>query len=195
LTPTDNHVIDQHVFRSPALIVTDKEQTLVLIPDLEIMKKGTPVRWYLDLNAATNRLTLGMSNSRVTDHVLFERTMGAEYPKGVVEIGFYLLHDEEEGCRMNPFRMPLDFIWSNWGGEAYRSGNPVSGDLEPYIKHTYVCVSFRLMMRLKAASMVSVMLGTAHIKKSDVSRIKGKIIPAGTRRCFSTFEFICFSYQ
>lgn len=137
LTPTDNHVIDQHVFRSPALIVTDKEQTLVLIPDLEIMKKGTPVRWYLDLNAATNRLTLGMSNSRVTDHVLFERTMGAEYPKGVVEIGFYLLHDEEEGCRMNPFRMPLDFIWSNWGGEAYRSGNPVSGDLEPYIKHTY----------------------------------------------------------
>lgn len=137
LTPTDNHVIDQHVFRSPALIVAEKEQVLALIPDLNMMQRGTPVRWYLDLNAETNRLTLGMSDSRVTDHVLFERTEGAEYPAGKVEIGFYLLHYTDEESIVNPFRKPLDFIWSNWGREAYRAGNPIRGDLEPYIEHTY----------------------------------------------------------
>lgn len=137
LTPTDNHVIDQHVFRSPTLIVADKEQVIALIPDLNMLQKGTPVRWYLDLDAGTNTLTLGMSNSRVVDHVLFERTDGAEYTNGKVEIGFYLLHYTDKASLADPFRKPLEFLWKNWGSETYRTGNPVRGDLEPYIKHTY----------------------------------------------------------
>lgn len=137
LTPTDNHVIDQHVFRSPTLIVADKEQVIALIPDLNMLQKGTPVRWYLDLDAGTNTLTLGMSNSRVVDHVLFERTDGAEYTNGKVEIGFYLLHYADKASLADPFRKPLEFLWKNWGSETYRTGNPVRGDLEPYIKHTY----------------------------------------------------------
>ena len=137
LTPTDNHVIDQHVFRSPALIVADKAQMIALIPDLNIMQKGTPVRWYLDLNAETNTLTLGMSNSRVIDHILFEREAGAEYPKENIEIGFYLLHYTDEASLSNPFRKPLDFLWKNWGSKIYKTGNPINSDLEPYIQHTY----------------------------------------------------------
>lgn len=137
LTPTDNYVIDQHVFRSPALIVADKEQVIALIPDLNILQKGSPVRWYLDLDAGTNTLTLGMSDSRVVDHVLFERTDGAGYPNGKVEIGFYLLHYADKASLADPFRKPLEFLWKNWGSETYRTGNPIRGDLEPYIKHTY----------------------------------------------------------
>ena len=87
LSPTDNHVIDQHVFRSPTLIAADKKQSLVLIPDLDIMRKGTPVRWYLDLDAPRNILTLGMSESYVSDHTLFEKGPDAVYPKGNVEVG------------------------------------------------------------------------------------------------------------
>src|SRR5690554_5526942 len=48
LTPTDHHIVEQHVFRSPALIVNDDSRSFMLIPDLDIMKKGTPVRWYMD---------------------------------------------------------------------------------------------------------------------------------------------------
>lgn len=137
LTPTDVHIIDQHVFRSPALIISNEEQILSLIPDLDIMQKGTPVRWYLDLNAETNTLTLGMSNSRVTDHILFEREAGAEYPRGNIEIGFYLLHYTDEASLSNPFRKPLDFVWKNWGSKTYKTGNPINSDLEPYVQHTY----------------------------------------------------------
>ena len=32
-------VIDQHVFRSPALIVADDHQTLILIPDVDVYKR------------------------------------------------------------------------------------------------------------------------------------------------------------
>ena len=137
LSPTDNHVIDQHVFRSPSLIVKDKKQSLTLIPDLDIMHKGTPVRWYLDLDAPNNILTLGMSESYVSDHVLFEKGPNAVYPKGNVEVGFYLMHHENKDSIDNPFREPLSFLWQKWGSPLYASGNPIGGDLKPYVEHTY----------------------------------------------------------
>lgn len=137
LTPTNRHIIDQHVFRSPALIMADDRQVITLIPDLGIMKKGTPVRWYLDMDAEDNKLVLGMSNSKVDDHVLFMREPGAEYPAGEMEIGFYLMVHNDEASLKNPFRKPLDFLWSRWGHDLYQAGNPVNSDLERYVEHTY----------------------------------------------------------
>ena len=137
LTPSNQNIIDQHVFRSPALIVADEEQVLMLIPDLDIMQKGTPVRWYMDLNAPANKLTLGMANSRVSDHVIFERDGGATYPKGEVEIGFYLMYFDDAETVQNPFRKPLEFFWERWGHQLYQAGNPVNTDLGNYVEHTY----------------------------------------------------------
>ena len=137
LTPTPHHIIDQHVFRSPVLIVADEQQVLALIPDLDIMQAGTPVRWYLDLDAEQNKLNLGMSNSNVDGHVLFRRAPGASYPKGVVEVGFYLLCSKRKEAVQNPFRMPLEFMWTRWGNPLYKDGLPLEGSLEPYVEHTY----------------------------------------------------------
>ncbi|MBK5196576.1 MAG: hypothetical protein JJE08_11245, partial [Proteiniphilum sp.] len=137
LTPTERHIVDQHVFRSPALIMSDDKQMIALLPDLDIMQKGTAVRWYLDLDAPNNRLILGMSNSSVAEHVLFHREPGAIYPEGEVEIGFYLMHYSDAAVLVNPFRKPLDFIWSRWGHPLFKAGSPVAGELETYVKHTY----------------------------------------------------------
>lgn len=137
LTPTPHHIISQHVFRSPALIVSDDRQQLALIPDLDIMVEGTPVNWYLDLDAEQNKLILGMSNNRVEDHVLFRRAPGASYPEGVVEVGFYLLSTTVEEALANPFRKTLEFLWDRWGHSLYKNGNPLEGPLKPYVEHTY----------------------------------------------------------
>ena len=137
LTPTDRNVIDQHVFRSPALIVADDHQTLILIPDLDIMQKGTPVRWYMDMDASSNTLILGMCNNHVSEHVLFERDQETTYPKGDIEIGFYLMYSDSKEVLRNPFKKPLEFMWSRWGHTAYVKGNPVKESLEKYVQHTY----------------------------------------------------------
>jgi len=137
LTPTPHHVIDQHVFRSPALIFSNEQQMLTLIPDLDIMSLGTPVRWYLDMDAEQNRLILGMGNSKVDDHVLFRHEPGALYPAGEVEIGFYILYSATADAVRNPFRNPLEFMWKHWGSPLYKSGNPLDGSLGPYVEHTY----------------------------------------------------------
>ncbi len=137
LTPTDNHVIDQHVFRTPAMIVANAERQLTVIPDVEVLGEGSPARWYMDVNANSNTLTLGMSNVAVTDHVLFEKAPGATYLKGEVKFGFYLIKSNNKEDIANPFRKPLHFFWKRWGNTLYHADNPLPGDLNPYIEHTY----------------------------------------------------------
>ena len=137
LTPSDDNVIDQHVFRTPAMIVADNKQVLVVIPDVEILRDGSPVRWYMDMDAGKNMLTLGMCNNTVPEHVLFKRAPGASYPKGKIRFGFYLMNFTGESDIKNPFRRPLEFFWNKWGADLFKEGNPLSGDLSPYVKHTY----------------------------------------------------------
>ncbi len=137
ITPGDMNIIDQHVFRSPAMIVTDNKQGLAVIPDINIMKNGTPTRWYMDMIAPENKLVLGMSETLVSGHVIYERKEGAVYPKGRVEFGFYLMKYTDKEDLENPFRRPLKFFWTNWGEKLYEEGNPIKGDLEPYVDYTY----------------------------------------------------------
>lgn len=134
LTPTNNNIIDQHVFRSPALIVTNQQRGLVIIPDLDILSNTSGNRWYMDMNAEKNTLSLGMSASRISDHVLYERTSGATYDKNV-EFGFYIMKYSEPKELENPFRLPLEFMWGKWGHETFVK--IPSSDLEPYAEYTY----------------------------------------------------------
>lgn len=136
LTPTASHIIDQHSFRSPALIVHDERHMLAVIPDLDLLSAGTPVRWYMDMDAEQNRLTLGMSSSKVTDHVLFEREQGAVYPPGDIRIGFYIMRYELESLA-NPWRPVLEFLWARWGNPLFRQGAPHVASLEKYVEHAY----------------------------------------------------------
>jgi hypothetical protein len=137
LTPTDDHIISQHAFRSPAMAVSNKQQQLIVIPDLDILKKDLPVKWYMDLDAKNNILTLGVSNYKVKEHVLFTRDNGSVFPEGKFEFGFYLMSYEDETSLFNPWRNILSFLWDRWGMELYKEGQPIKGSLEPYVKHTY----------------------------------------------------------
>jgi hypothetical protein len=135
LTPTARHVIDQHSFRSPALIVSAPSCTLALIPDLDLLLEGSPVRWYMDLDAPARRLTLGMSDTEVEGHVFYVRKPGASYPKGKVQFGFFVLASPE--AQRNPFRPVLSFLWERYGRSLFEQGRPLKGDLTPYVEHTY----------------------------------------------------------
>ena len=119
LTPTDKHVIDQHVFRSPAIIVSDTIKVLILIPDLDILSefyktvgnagmKKEP-RWYLDLDAPNNNIIIGMCYNRVKEHVLFVKRNGAVFPPGNIQVGFYIMYYEDKEIANNPWRPTLEF--------------------------------------------------------------------------------------
>ncbi len=138
LTPTNEHIIAQHVFRAPALIVSSNQQQLTLIPDLDLLQNKSPVEWYMDLNAPDNVLTLGLSKAEVKEHVLFTRTSGAVYPPGTIEFGFYVMTAEDDASLFNPWRKVLSFFWEHWGSPLYQNQEkPKQEALEKYVNHTY----------------------------------------------------------
>ncbi|MEJ0034061.1 MAG: hypothetical protein WDO15_28685 [Bacteroidota bacterium] len=136
LTPTDNHIIAQHVFRAPALILADSVKQLTLIPDLSgISNNG--IKWFMDLDARTNVMTIGIANSKVTSHVLFEKDPGIVIPPGEFKFSFYLMTSSDSSSLHDPWRKPLAFLWTTYGDSLYKQGQPIKGSLEPYVKHTY----------------------------------------------------------
>jgi hypothetical protein len=137
LTPTDRNVVDQHAFRSPALIASSEERVLALVPDLDVLGEGWRTRWYLDLDAPSRRLTVGMSETDVEGHVFWVRKPGASYPAGRVRLGFFLLTSRAPEDVRNPFRDVLELLWRRWGRELFENGHPLPGDLTPYVVHTY----------------------------------------------------------
>lgn len=137
LTPTHEHIIAQHVFRAPAVIVSTHRKKLSLIPDLDILKQGTPVDWYMDMDALENEITLGMSSSEVKEHVLFVRKPGAVFPRGKVTFGFYILISDEKKDLINPFRDVTSFLWEKWGENTSKTTLSGFADLEKYVEHTY----------------------------------------------------------
>ncbi|MEX0720087.1 MAG: hypothetical protein WD059_05425 [Balneolaceae bacterium] len=139
LTPTEDYIIGQHAFRAPAMIVASESEKkqFAIIPDLDVMKKGSPVQWYMDLNAPENSMTLGLSNQRRLNHIFWQKHEGAIYPPGEFEFGFYIMSLSEVEDLFNPWRKPLQFFWDRWGKPLYNDGQPMDGDQEHYVEHTY----------------------------------------------------------
>lgn len=134
LTPSDNHIIAQHVFRTPALIAVNQQRGIVIIPDLDILANAGKNKWYMDMDAERNIFSLGMSESQISDHVLYKRRSGAVYDENV-EYGFYIIKYEEKENLENPFRYPLEFMWNRWGHDLFVRSLPLN--LDPYVEHTY----------------------------------------------------------
>lgn len=138
LTPTENHIIAQHVFRAPSLIAASGDKQITIIPDLDILNKKMSPDWYMDLDAVRNTLTLGMSKSSVKEHTAFVRAGGASYSPGKLEYGFYVMIEADKNALANPWRKSLDFFWKRWGSQGYEKAKATQpADMEPLVKHTY----------------------------------------------------------
>lgn len=134
LTPQEGYIAQQHIFRTPSLVFVADGQTLILIPDIKVMEHQS-VPTYLDLDAPAGRLTIGLSNSRVVNHILYQKAEGGQYEEGEAEIAFYLILKHEKLA--NPFRPILDFFWSRYGQKDYERLTAKNKNLQPYVQHTY----------------------------------------------------------
>lgn len=136
LTPTNEHIISDHVFRAPALICSSSEKIITLIPNLDTRSKSV-YRWYMDLDVPNNKLMVGISDYVVDDHVLFKKSESTTFKKGELELSFFMMISDKPSDVENPWRKPLAFMWDKYGKALADVGEPLNGTIEPYIQHTY----------------------------------------------------------
>lgn len=137
LTPTDNHVIAQHVFRNPAMIMQGNDTTLTMIISPENKFNNDLFHYYADMDAQRQELILGISKTIVTDHVLYEKAPGMEIPAGILNFEFYLKGSTEAEDIRNPFRHVAGFFWDNYGHQSYRKEDFSLSMFNTYCDRTY----------------------------------------------------------
>lgn len=138
LTPDDNSIIPQHVFRAPALIVADKSNMISVVPDLDLLIKNTAIPWFMDMDATDNKLIIGLGKSKVAGHVLYNLDRGIIIPEGKTKLGFYILFSNKPEAIQNPWRQSLHFMWNRWAVPLYKNGEPLhQKNIEPYVQQTY----------------------------------------------------------
>ena len=134
LTPESDNVIDMHVFRSPAMMMGQGDKILCVLPVTDGVQDGAN-RYYMDLDALNNVMTLGITTTRKGAHVLYHRTNQAVLPKGPFLFQLRIMLLEGEATK-NPFRPVLSFYYEQYGKEDSKLLTPCSA-LLPYVEHTY----------------------------------------------------------
>ncbi|TKG95016.1 hypothetical protein EYV94_09890 [Puteibacter caeruleilacunae] len=136
LSPTDEHIVADHAFRAPAMLISSADKIITVIPDLDARAKSN-YRWYMDMDAPRNCLTVGLSDYVVKEHVLFHKAESTAFKKGQLEVSFYVMVSDKQENITNPWRKPLAFMWEKYGKELSDKGEPLNGAVEPYVDHTY----------------------------------------------------------
>ena len=136
LAPQPGYCIDQHVFRCPALVASDQEGMIAVMPDLDVLKDAKN-RWYMDLDAPQRLFTLGVSDCEVPQHVLFRKKPGQMFEQGAFRFAFWIYTSTDKEDIFNPFRPVLRWYWDSMGQPLFSAGQPSHGPLMRYCEHTY----------------------------------------------------------
>ena len=129
LTPEEGFIVQQHVFRTPAMIFQYQNvpATVMVFPDLETMKAHNGY-WYMDMDAPAGKMYYGISDKQIPIHVLFTKDGEVSYPAGKTVISFYLYVCDS--VLENPFRPVLDFYWSRYGRQDALDVTPAKKDVD-----------------------------------------------------------------
>ena len=135
LSPRDGDCVDMHVYRSPAMIMQNATVSIAVLPDLAGSFDET-TRHYMDLDAATGRMHLGLSRNQLYEHVLYEKIPGGTLPANFT-FTFYILKQTAPEDITNPFKRIGQYFWEHFGKAATDTLLPRPADLYKYTDRTY----------------------------------------------------------
>lgn len=134
LTPGSDYVIDMHVFRTPVMMMGQGDKIICVLPVTEGVRDGQN-RYYMDMDAPNHVMKLGITTTKIAEHVLYQRTGMAVLPRGTFSFSIRIMILEGEETQ-NPFRKILSFYWEKYGKEDCKCLQSC-GELIPYVEHTY----------------------------------------------------------
>jgi len=141
LRPGDDHVISEHVFRSPAVVVCNAGATAALVPDLEAMRRPGGMPTALDYDVADPAgapvIRFGFMESRSVPHTYYRHTpsMVRKLCGGPLEIAYHLLLDLSG--EISPQRRVASFHWERHAKRYVDDVRPQVVPLERYARQGY----------------------------------------------------------
>ncbi|WP_099159512.1 hypothetical protein [Virgibacillus ndiopensis] len=137
LSPQDDMVVGDFVFRSPAIIFEKGHEMFALIPDIDFLNEQRIAPHVMDYVESERKLFYGLQHYEKTNHVYHRRFNKSIFlESGQTLFRFYLV--EWKGTKeKRDFSPVVTFLFERFG-ERYMAGNSSSlNNLEVYAKYTY----------------------------------------------------------
>ena len=124
LRPKENHVIADHVFRSPAVILQKQNLTAAIIPDILSLDKDRKMRNIMDLQVDTLKapfFSFGCADWQVEEHVYYyhNNDMLKEINKSRLTYAYYIFLDGESKD-VSGHEKIVRFMWDKFGSESQK---------------------------------------------------------------------------
>jgi hypothetical protein len=131
-------IIAQHVFRSPAIILSCKESRVSIIPDLDAIKLYAETPYYLDLNFRDKGalISYGLSNYKTDHHVYYQRRDSAFLLPQIMELGLYIICSDHSSSP-DILKKTNSFMWNTFAAEYLDSLLPQSVSFNHYAEAGY----------------------------------------------------------
>jgi hypothetical protein len=131
-------IIAQHVFRSPAIILSSKQSRISVIPDLEAIKLYPETPYYLDLNFGNKRtvISYGLSNYKTDQHVYYERKDSSFLLPKKTELGLYIICSDHSSS-LDILKKTNSFMWNTFAAEYLDSLLPQAVPFNQYASAGY----------------------------------------------------------
>jgi len=138
LKKKSSHFISQHSFRSPAIILTDNQRAVSIIPDLEQMNAYQETPYYLDVDFSHNNasVTYGISNYRVDQHVYYERKDSLFTLPEKIELGLYVI-SSHDSSPLDVVKQTNSFLWETFATSYLDSLSPQVLPFRDYAEKGY----------------------------------------------------------
>jgi len=141
LSPGENYVIGDHVYRSPAIIYKKGKYAFAFIPDLKTLGKNRPFQTFIDFNLKPRtfkgipQLSYGFGNYKPVDHTLFKHDSHTEWKiEENTDLTFrYFIVLFFEKTHSEILKFINNFLWEKFGRKLlYENLNP---QVLPYEKN------------------------------------------------------------
>lgn len=140
LTPKEDMVIGDKVFRSPSIIVENKEVICALIPDLNDIQNNRPLPHIMDYVRDGHYLLYGLCDYKATGHVYYQmKPMERSYNQ-TIRFQFYMAQWGKEKQAKRDFRPIERFLWDRFAKPYLAAEKNQTLDLkqlERYVSYTY----------------------------------------------------------
>jgi hypothetical protein len=125
LTPEPGHVIGDRVFRSPAILVADREIALAFVADVDdVSRTGGGLAW-LDYDHPRSTVTLGAGAYRTDGHVFFLREPVRGGSRAEVSLRLHVLASTRPEDLENPYGLAARWCWERWGRPGLEQSAPL----------------------------------------------------------------------
>lgn len=108
-------IFSQHVFRSPAIILTHEQNAISVVPDLDAMKTNAAIPYFSDLNFTEKGIFIsyGLSKYQTKRHVYYSKSDSSFVFSGNIEMGLYILCTEKSSP-LEILKKTNTFLWERF---------------------------------------------------------------------------------